>query len=531
MALSGSLVDFPLEGVLRLLESTRKTGVLEIGAEDEVGVLEVTEGALTGARVGDDVGDAALGVIFSMAGGNFHFRLGTPGSRNLSGSLDAILERAGAERERMQAIRRAIPSDRMRFALSERALSGGPITIAPEHWRVLLNVDGKRDVNTLASAAGQGRLAALRHLHELIEAGLVDALEPAPEPPAPPSPLLAEQPPAPSAWQTAAPEATRWEAPPAVRPAPRAFEPAPPPAFEAPPLPQDFWPAPPPPAPAPADVAPSPTQPATEDLSALLQARLSALEEDAPAEPMPVPPTPQDFWQMQTPTPPPSAEPDDRLASLFGRATTLEPTPTPPPSPAVAGPPAPVAEPAPASSSPAAPVSHWLPPDTTAPILELEAPAPAKEEKHRGLFGFGRKRSEAAPAASAPAAAGTSSPGLLASFANALITEYNSGQYGNARLDERMNVRLRIVDEQADPLDRMLPVQDDRLDVAAVDRDFTQQASPYLAILVRQIFEDAERVFGKDKAKKGYRAAIKNGLGGDESVLRDHSIALMLPKV
>jgi len=48
---------------------------------------------------------------------------------------------------------------------------------------------------------------------------------------------------------------------------------------------------------------------------------------------------------------------------------------------------------------------------------------------------------------------------------------------------------------------------------------------------VRQIYEDAERMFGKDKAKKGYRAAIRNGLGGDETVLRDRAIVEVLPKV
>jgi hypothetical protein len=93
-------------------------------------------------------------------------------------------------------------------------------------------------------------------------------------------------------------------------------------------------------------------------------------------------------------------------------------------------------------------------------------------------------------------------------------------------------VRLRLVDEQADPLDRMLPVQDDRLDVSSIDRDFVaDQVSPYLATLVRQIYEDAERVFGKDKAKKGYRAAIRNGLGGDEAVLHDRAIVEVLPKL
>ncbi|HYY53843.1 MAG TPA: DUF4388 domain-containing protein [Candidatus Dormibacteraeota bacterium] len=584
MALAGSLVDFPLEGVLRLLESARKTGVLEVAVDGDVGTLEISEGNLTAARYGDDVGDAALGAIFGMQEGSFAFRASPTGTPNLAGSIDAILARAIEERQRMLAIREAIPDDRMRFKHSERATSGGPITIAPEHWRVLMKIDGRRDVAALAETLNQGRVTTLRQLHELLEAGLVDALEPsaAPEPPpAPPPPTRAT-------WSApaSAPEPPRAvymppetpepiiekptlpppvvETPPPAREvfeAPRAPAPEPPPApvFQAPP---------PPPPPAPAVETPSPnfweTQPpktSSEDLSTLMQERLAAMQQHQPASS-----SPEDFWQrMQSqaaapapPAPPPApvappvveesapaparissaADTDHRLAALFGRAEApVAPPPQQAPEPA---PPQTTPRVAPVAEEPVA--SHYLPPDTTAPILEVDAAAPPpKEEKKRGLLGglFGAKK-DAAPGAVSPepttfltaTANAASSPGRLASFANALMTEYNSGQYGKQRLDERMNVRLRLVDEQADPLDRMLPLQDDRLDVGAIDRDFAgEQTSPYLATLVRQIYEDAERLFGKDKAKKGYRAAIRNGLGGDETVLRDRSIVEVLPKL
>src|SRR5919201_820781 len=205
MALAGSLVDFPLEGVLRLLESSRKTGVLEVALEGDAGILEVTEGSLTAARYGDDVGDAALGAIFGMQEGSFAFRPAPTGAPNLSGSIDAILARAIEERQRMLAIREAIPDDRMRFRHSERATSGGPITIAPEHWRVLMKIDGRRDVAALAETLNQGRVTTLRQLQELLEAGLVDALEPSAAPEPPPAPL----PPTRAAWSAPAPPPPR----------------------------------------------------------------------------------------------------------------------------------------------------------------------------------------------------------------------------------------------------------------------------------------------------------------------------------
>lgn len=518
MALSGSLLDFPLEGVLRLLESSRKTGVLEISAEGERGTLEMTDGSLTAARYGEDVGDVALGQILGLEQGSFSFRAGDTGDRNLSGSIDMILERASEERSKLLEIRRSIPDDRMRFQLSERALAGGEITIAPRHWHLLLNVDGHRDVVALAELIREGRTQTRAQLHELLRAGLIDALEPLPEPEPAPPPVIEAAP----AWK---PEPPAWSEPPPAAEAPPVVEPLAAETRREPEAPAAAaWPA-----------FPRTPEPSSEELSSLLEQRLAALDQSGRRRGQPAT-SPEDFWsqvQAQTAAPQPPAvgpapaapeDADDRLAALFGRVPTAEPAP-PPVEPS--------GERQTASAADEPFASHYLPADATAPILEVEAPPPVKEERRRGFFGFGRKQEAPAPvAAPAFAATVTSLPGRLASFANALLTEYNSGQYGKQRLDERMNVRLRLVDEQAEPIDRMLPVQDDRLDVGAIDRDFSpDQAAPYLATLIRQLFEDAERVFGKDKAKKGYRSAVKNALGGDESVLHGPAIASILPKL
>jgi hypothetical protein len=123
--------------------------------------------------------------------------------------------------------------------------------------------------------------------------------------------------------------------------------------------------------------------------------------------------------------------------------------------------------------------------------------------------------------------------GQLAQFANALLGEYNNGQYGKGRLDDRMANLLMRVDEQADPIDRPLPVVDDRIDAHALDRESMpeQQAVPYLAILVSQIYEDAERAFGKDKAKRGYRTAQHQVFGADSGPLNAPDVSGRLPKV
>jgi len=146
---------------------------------------------------------------------------------------------------------------------------------------------------------------------------------------------------------------------------------------------------------------------------------------------------------------------------------------------------------------------------------------------------FARERTTAVPAAAQEPIAGSTRLGALAAFSNALIAEFNSGKYGKARIEERMANLLMRVDEQADPIDRPLPIVDDRIDVEALERESLDdaQAAPYLASIARQIFEDAEKAFGKDKAKKGYKVAQQRIFLGDISVLHAPDIAGKLPKV
>jgi len=181
-------------------------------------------------------------------------------------------------------------------------------------------------------------------------------------------------------------------------------------------------------------------------------------------------------------------------------------------------------------------IREWSRPAPSA-AAEWSTPAapPAAEVKRPGLFGFLKRDEPAHEAAAGGTAVAPSAgrAGQLASLANALLGEYNSGQYGKGRLDDRMANLLMRVDEQADPIDRPLPIVDDRIDAQALDRENMpeQQAVPYLAILVSQIYDDAERTFGKDKARRGYRAAQQQVLGTDASALSAPDVAGRLPRV
>ena len=651
MTLRGNVQDFPLRSVLELLGQTKKTGELQVRAGERVGALGIAGGRVVTAVLDEEEPLIALGAIFALEGAEFEFTPwdDAPPANLDEKNLDELLRMAdeakqeaeqarrkaeeereaarkkadddrAAERERLEQNRALIPNDNTPLRLSERAVDQGPVTLTSERWRLVLAVNGVRDVNAIAALLHIDPAAALTSLAALVRDGVVEPVAgyeaaqqqtPVYEAPAPPY-----EPPAP-AYEAPAYEAPAYEAPSFDAPAAR-FE-SPPeaaPEREIPAAAQDWitpdqavpsqdWtmtPATPAPisevapqwaptpesgAPAPDWITPHADQPAPETDDRL--SALSGIFGPAPAEPQAPPPpagSPTSSW------PPPAAGSDhwgtppeptvsaERWSAppkaAPAPATSDDPWGTPPPSAPAQGSwaaPAPAQTPA---ATPAAEKNAWVAPTPAPPQRTWSAPAggtsatdpwgsppgadprsaamripepgtPAVEEwspppaaapekKKKGLFGFGRDKPAPPPVAGRPlptASAHGSRVGMVAALANALIAEYNNGQYGKSRIEERIANLLMRVDEQADPIDRPLPIVDDRIDVEALEREqlADSQALPYLALLVTTIFADAEKQFGKDKAKKGYKAAQKSVLLGDASALSSPELAGKLPRV
>jgi hypothetical protein len=663
MTLRGNVQDFPLRAVLELLGQTKKTGELQVRVDDRVGALGIADGRIVTAVFAEEEPLLALSTIFALDGAEFEF---TPWDEappgDLVGTVDQLLrkadeakkradearrkleeeqeaarlkaeEEAEAERKRIEEIRALIPSDDVAFRLSERAADQGGVTLTSERWRVVLAVNGERDVNAIASMLHLDHDAALTALAALVRDSVIEAVASSAPPPAyeaPPfDPAEATFEPAAPSFEPAAPT---FEPPtPTYEPAAPSFEPPTPtfepdipafegsanmsdPASEAAPAPEipaagaedwitpdqavptsDWTVTPAEPAPisevAPQwSAAPETASPASDWITPQVSEpppmddRLSALsdifgpapteaEAPAPAEP-PVsswtPPAATSGWGSPTqPAPaaerwsaPPAAEPAMPAATDDPWGT--EPSPAPAPSSGSWAPPA--LAPALENESWVAPAQSqqtWSAPagGTTAadpwgnsagvdqrsealripergnpPVEEWSAPAAPPEKKKRGLFGFGREKPLPPPVVGTPlptAGVVGSRVGMIAALANALLAEYNNGQYGKGRIEERIANLLMRVDEQADPIDRPLPIVDDRIDIEALEREqlADSQALPYLALLVTTIHADAEKAFGKDKAKKGYKAAQKSVLLGDASALSSPELAGKLPRV
>jgi uncharacterized protein DUF4388 len=595
VTLRGSTSDFPLESVIGLLAGTSKTGELQVRGDSKVGALGFASGRLVAAVMDGEGGENALGAIFSISQAEFEFTPweSAPDANLEGGDLVSLLKRAAEARDRISAIRASIPDDRMRFRLSEKAADQGAVTFTPDRWRALLAVNGERDVAAIAEQLRLGKMQTLILLAGLVKEGVIESLPPAenssaeapykssapamsaePEP-APPvqawspppaddevdpqrdrsgstsSPAWPDSEPAKEGraqaspeWSTSAPDWT------AKEPEAPASEKSPPPAGR-----EDLQ----------AEIAQrmggfGPTEPSAPgvEVPPAVDDRLSSLSglfapgpaANAPAQQTPAPQTPEakpknDWWSAPGGGAPAQSAPTQSgpaeswtsapPASKEAPANTWAPTAKPKePAPSANpwGAPAPQPE-TPTKDAAAARTDEWAPP----PQQPAAADTAEKDKKKAGGF-LSRFRKEEAPAPAplahiAPASAGGSRTGKLASFSNALLMEFNSGGYGKGKIETRLANLLMRVDEQADPIDRPLPVVDDLIDAAALEREGfdEQQAVPYLATLVRQIYEDAERAFGKDKAKKGYKAAQQQVFGGDASVLQSPELAGKLPKV
>jgi len=583
VTLRGSTSEFPLESVIGLLAGTSKTGELQVRSDAKVGALGFASGRLVAAVMDGEGGENALGAIFAISQADFEFTPweSAPEANLEAGDLVSLLKRAAEARDRISTIRASIPDDRMRFRLSEKAADQGAVTFTPDRWRALLAVNGERDVAAIAEQLRLGKMQTLTLLSGLVKDGVIEAL-PAAERPAP----LAAPEPAPPPEPEPTPRSEVWSPPQTPQEPARPTDwpssastsswPAPEPATE-----QQAWPAedrkpigsdwsapaeaaaapesaPPPPeiredlqseiAQRMGGFGPVPEPPApTVEVPPAVDDRLSSLSglfapgpaANSPQPQAPAPATkesaatePKDWWRAPGGGRPAASWTTPAPASTEAPANAWAPTAKPKEQPANADPwgtptTAPKEEAAKAAPSRA---DEWAPP----PPQPIAPDASAEKKKSGGFLSRFRREEPPTPIARfEPVSSAASKTGKLASLSNALLVEYNSGAYGKGKIETRLANLLMRVDEQADPIDRPLPVVDDLIDAAALEREgFDEhQAVPYLATLVRQIYEDAERAFGKDKAKKGYKAAQQQVFGADTNALQTPELAGKLPKV
>ncbi len=250
--LQGTLDDFDLPEVLRLLASSKKTGRLELARPAGPGMVLFRDGdviyaetdlaasrlgqklvragtitedqlraaldeqASTGERLGDvlartgaasddelqralsaQVADAIYELL-CWDTGEFAWAPPAEGvaAEGVGLSVEDLIADAARRRGEVELVRQAIPSVEAVCRMAAGPPEGvGEISITPTEWRVLVLVDGHRTVSGIAAATDADTEETMRILYGLLTQGLIEvevpseAQEPGPGPEEPPSAL------------------------------------------------------------------------------------------------------------------------------------------------------------------------------------------------------------------------------------------------------------------------------------------------------------------------------------------------------
>lgn len=245
VALQGTLETFALPDVLRLLASTKKTGVLRVDNKRGHGELHVVEGALTGGSVTSAPrADQPADVLFELLrspDGAFVFDTETEVPTGATGEdVEDALGAAEAQLAEWREIEAVVPSPRRLVTITPDR-GDEDLTVSGPQWRAIAAIGGGCTVDELGARLGLPELPAARVVRDLVRLGAVDlgptdvdpGGSPPPPPPAPPAePEQAWQPDAPTFGEVAdqtLPQAPAFERQPPADPPP----PPPTPSFTA----------------------------------------------------------------------------------------------------------------------------------------------------------------------------------------------------------------------------------------------------------------------------------------------------------
>ncbi|HEU5082201.1 MAG TPA: DUF4388 domain-containing protein [Acidimicrobiales bacterium] len=179
MALSGTLETFSLPDVLRLLASTKKTGVLALQGDRGRGRVWVASGDIVAADA-DRAGFADLeGTLFELlrfVDAGFEFEPGVePVDRDEPRAVDAALDAAQLRLAEWREIEAVVPSLDVWVRMVPEV--HGPTTVEPDQWRVLASVGTGLSGRGLSQYLEQGEFDVCRQLRDLVEAGMVEVDE------------------------------------------------------------------------------------------------------------------------------------------------------------------------------------------------------------------------------------------------------------------------------------------------------------------------------------------------------------------
>lgn len=189
MALQGTLETFSVPEVLRLLSSTKKTGMLAIDGDRGSGKVWLGDGSIISARSDHESNsdiDATLFDLLRYSTGDFVFDAGATPDHPVSDEVDVEDALAHAETllEEWHELETVVPSLLVGVRLAKE-IEGDSVTITADQWRSIAAVGAGTSAAGLGQRLELGELDTCRTVRDLVEASLIELTDDVHEPSAP----------------------------------------------------------------------------------------------------------------------------------------------------------------------------------------------------------------------------------------------------------------------------------------------------------------------------------------------------------
>ena len=176
--LEGSIQESTLSDVVQFLSGSRKTGRLQIQAQDtdREGGIAFVDGSVVHAAVDELVGEEAFFELMVWDEGQFTFEPDAPSvEKTVRQSSTNLLLEGARRKDEWGVLSKHIPDMTMipEFVLPDEDDTGQQITLNTSEWVVLSKIDGERNLQEIARTAGISEFHACRLLYPLIANKLI----------------------------------------------------------------------------------------------------------------------------------------------------------------------------------------------------------------------------------------------------------------------------------------------------------------------------------------------------------------------
>lgn len=174
MAFQGSLKELPLPDIIQLVSVSGKTGKFTLTHDPDRGYIYLKNGQMVHAEVGELVGEEAIYALAIWNQGDFQFSPSEePARQTITKSNTNLLMEAARRLDEWRVLVKKIPSVELVPELQIRENRHEQITINPQEWILITQIDGHRSIVEIGKVLGYSTFDVAKILYGMITSELV----------------------------------------------------------------------------------------------------------------------------------------------------------------------------------------------------------------------------------------------------------------------------------------------------------------------------------------------------------------------